>query len=474
MLPEDHDTIAAISTASGAAAIGVIRLSGRDSLAIADRIFSGRRRAIEMHRSSIQFGRILRDGFILDEVLLSVFHSPNSYTGEDMAEISCHGSPLVLRDVLSAVIDAGARLAAGGEFTRRAFLNGKMDLCQAEAVMELISAETQEAKRIALSQVQGRASEVVRGIRGNVIRVKAGIDASIDFPEDVSDEALIHDDRADDGPLRSQPSSALKEIIRQIGEMLAAYKRSQVLRKTPTIAIIGKANVGKSTILNALLKEERVITSATPGTTRDRIDADLILPSGRNVRFSDTAGVLIQRDELDEKARAKMEEAAENADVRILVFDASSALEPHDLELVEKWGNRPAVLVFNKIDISEVWTPETLGAQKRAPNAVTLRTCARNGRGIDALKCSLSGLLDQLLPAPSDETCVMGTVRDEGLLERASAAIGRAMTGLDNDGWPEFASRDLNEALSALDELLGIEVEADILDEIFSHFCIGK
>jgi len=477
MLPEDRDTIAAISTAPGVAAIGMVRLSGPDAIAVADRVFVGSKSPSEMTHSTVQFGRIVQDGAVLDEVMVTVLRSPSSYTGEDVVEISCHGSPLVLKDVLSAVIGAGARLATGGEFTRRAFLHGKMDLCQAEAVMELLSAETEEAKRVALSQVRGSTSEVIEQLRALVLRIKAGLDASIDFPEDIVDEAQMNYAGATDAASSTDasPCGSLSETLRQLDAMIGAFARSQQLQKSPEVAIIGKTNVGKSTILNSLLSEERVITSESPGTTRDRIDADLALPSGRRVRFSDTAGVHIQKDELDGKARSKMEQAAEGADARVMVFDASSPLESEDKELLERWRGSPAVVVMNKIDLGECLKVHDLQAKFEAgAQAALVRTCATSGQGMDDLKVALDELLDTLLPEIPSEACVVGTVRNDGLLRKARDAVGHAIGGFDGQAWPEFASLDLGEAIDAFDELLGIEVRVDILDEIFSRFCIGK
>ncbi len=480
MLPEDKDTIAAISTAPGVAAIGMVRLSGPDAIAVADRVFVGSKSPSEMTHSTVQFGRIAQDGSVLDKVMLTVLRSPSSYTGEDVVEISCHGSPLVLKDVLTAVIGAGARLATGGEFTRRAFLHGKMDLCQAEAVMELLSAETEEAKRVALSQVQGGTSEVVEQLRAQVLRIKAGLDASIDFPEDIVDEAQMNYAGATDGASSTDasPRGSLSETLRRLDAMIGAFAQSQQLQKSPKVAIIGKTNVGKSTILNSLLCEERVITSESPGTTRDRIDADLALPSGRRVRFSDTAGVHIQKDEKDEldgKARSKMEQAAEGADARVMVFDASSPLESEDKELLERWGGSPAVVVMNKIDLGECLKVHDLQAEFEAgAEAALVRTCATSGLGMDDLKAALDELLDALLPEIPSDACVVGTVRNDGLLRKARDAISHAIGGFDGQAWPEFASLDLGEAIDAFDELLGIEVRVDILDEIFSRFCIGK
>ena len=502
MLPEDRDTIAAISTAPGVGAIGMVRLSGPDAIGVADRIFIGSRRPSEMSHSTVQFGKVAFNGAVLDEVMLTVLRSPSSYTGEDLVEIGCHGSPLVLRDVLSAAIAAGARLATGGEFTRRSFLHGKMDLCQAEAVMKLLSAETEEAKRVALSQVQGRTSDVISRLRGNIIRAKAELDASIDFPEEASDEADMnydgeahqlqepHDSSKSSATASASLTELLSETARRLEAMITAFARSQQLQKLPTVAIIGKTNVGKSSILNSLLSEERVITSESPGTTRDRIDADVALTSGRRVRFSDTAGVLVpgvlvQRDELDGKARSKMEQAAAGSDVRLLVFDASSPLGDEDMELVEKWGPRPAVIVMNKIDLGQRWAPDQLQAFLDVRTTPTVRTCAISGLGIEELSAALDRLLETLQPqdfisgSPA-EACVVGTVRNEGLLRKARDAIVSAISALcdfrlsKSEAWPEFASRDLDEALEAFSELLGIEVEVNILDEIFSRFCIGK
>jgi len=477
MLPEDQDTIAAISTAPGVAAIGMVRLSGPDAIAVADRVFIGSKRPSEMSHSTVQFGRVVQDGAVLDEVMLTVLRSPSSCTGEDVVEISCHGSPLVLRDVLSAVIAAGARLATGGEFTRRAFLHGKMDLCQAEAVMELLSAETEEAKRVALSQVRGGTSDVIEHLRGRVIQAKSELDASIDFPEDVADEAQMDYEGTGEESVPGLAASraALSDTLQRLDAMIAAFAQSQQLQKSPTVAIIGKTNVGKSTILNSLLCEERVITSESPGTTRDRIDADLALPSGRRVRLSDTAGVLVQRNELDGKARSKMEQAARDADVRVMVFDASSPLESEDEELVERWGGSPAIAVMNKIDLGECWALSHLQARiDTGTEAPLVRTCAISGLGMDDLKAALDELLDALLPEIPSDACVVGTIRNEDLLRKARNAISHAIGAFEGQAWPEFASRDLDEALDAFDELLGIEVGVDILDEIFSRFCIGK
>ncbi len=471
MLPEDNDTIAAISTGPGVGAIGLVRLSGPDSIVIADRVFVGHKRPSEMEHSTVQFGRIVQDGAVLDEVMLTVLRSPRSYTGEDMVEISCHGNPLVLKDVLSAVIETGARLATGGEFTRRAFLRGKMDLCQAEAVMELLSAQTEEAKRVALSQVRGRTSQEVARLREQVIRAKAELDASIDFPEDVADEAVMRGDAAREG----SGVKLLSDTARQLEAMIAAFAASQQVQQLPTAAIVGKVNVGKSTLLNALLAEDRVITSEAPGTTRDRIDADLALLSGRRVRLSDTAGLVVPRDELDVKARAKMEGAARDADVLVMVFDVSSPLEDEDVQLVETWGARPAVLVLNKTDLGERWDPSVLVARcEDLARAPVVRTCAISGFGLDELETSLDKLLCALLPKVRSEACVVGTVRNERLLRRARDAINTAIKASQAGPWPEFASSDLGAALGAFNEFLGIDVGVDILDEIFSRFCIGK
>lgn len=477
MLPEDYDTIAAISTGSGIAAIGLVRLSGPEALSVADRVFVGSTSPTEMQHSTLQFGRIVSNGIALDEVILSVMRAPKSYTGEDVVEISCHGNPLILRDVLDAVIAAGARLASGGEFTRRAFLHGKMDLCQAEAVIELLSAETEEAKRVALSQVQGSTSETIGRLRSRVIGVKAALDASIDFPDDVADVAQMdYDGCSDDTPASLGSFVAmLSEASEELDAMIAAFAESQRLRKAPSVAIIGKTNVGKSTLLNALLGEERVITSDRPGTTRDRVDADLRLPSGRIVRMSDTAGPVVQEDELDSKARAKMVDAARNSDVLLMVLDVSTPLDEKDRALVDQWSSRPVIWVFNKADLDECWEESQLKALTHGQlTQPVLRTCATSGSGIDGLKRALEERLDDLLPRERTDVCVVGTVRNKNLLVKARDALRRAESGLRSDAWPEFLSRDLDESLDALGEILGLEADVDILDEIFSRFCIGK
>jgi len=476
MLPEDSQTIAAISTAPGVGAIGVVRLSGPEAFQIADRLFVGKRKVSQMAQRTLQPGRIVRDGRVLDQVVLSVMHAPDSYTGEDVVEISCHGNPLILRDVLDAVIAAGARLATGGEFTRRAFIHGKIDLCQAEAVIELLTAKTDQAKQVALAQLQGKTSEKIATLRRSLIRAKAILDASIDFPEDVPDEAEVAYEQGcqaptADGTLRSLLASARNEVER----MIAAFDRGQRLRDAPHVAIIGKANVGKSTLLNSLLGEERVITSSEPGTTRDRVEAQLVLPSGQTVRISDTAGMLGRPDDIGQKAGEMAERAAASADLLVAVFDASCELDAEDDRMLKRWANRPAVLVCNKIDLGEMLDKSALQASWGDGAALaTLETCATKGWGVEALKLAIDSAISDLLPKIGPDDCIAATLRNKQLLLKAKRSLVRAEEALSANPWPEFASRDIEDAIEAFNETLGVEVGVDILDEIFSRFCIGK
>lgn len=475
-LPEDKETIAAISTATGVGAIGVVRISGSDALSVADRVFTGSKMPSAMQHATLQFGKLVDEGNLLDEVVLSVMRAPRSYTGDDTVEISCHGNPLVLKSALEAVVNAGARLATGGEFTRRSFLNGKMDLCQAEAVIELLMAETEEGRRVALSQIEGATSHRISTLRTQLIGVKAHLDALIDFPDDLADEAEVS--AKDGSDVTNEPGAVqttLQEVASELETMLAAFEASQRLQKQPNVVILGKANVGKSTILNALAGQDRAITSETPGTTRDRVDAECSLPSGRSILLNDTAGFLIIQTELDEKARAKMEEATEAAEVALVVLDSSAELEPRDTSVIERAAGLPAIVVLNKIDLDE-----RLGEQQvvrfwpkgAAPEVV--RTSALTGEGVERLKLVIDDALGRVLPEKDGNRLVVGTVRNSRLLSKTLSAVRRAVSTGDDGAWPELVSQDLAEAIAALDELMGIDVSVDILDEVFSRFCIGK
>ncbi|MCD6328516.1 tRNA uridine-5-carboxymethylaminomethyl(34) synthesis GTPase MnmE [bacterium] len=478
LLPEDMDTIAAISTADGVGAIGIVRISGPDAIAVADALFSGRERPSQMKHSTLQFGKVLSDGNVIDEVVLSVMRAPRSFTGEDMVEISCHGNPLILRDVLRVAIASGARLATGGEFTRRAFINGKMDLCQAEAVMKLLSAETDEARRVAFAQMKGAMSESITRLNRRLIEAKAILDASIDFPGDLADEAEIECEGAaasDSSNTRSARPSLLL-VKGELERMIAAFDKSQRLQRASRVAIVGKANVGKSTVLNSLIGQDRMITSETPGTTRDRVDVELSLPSGRRSTLSDSAGLSPERNELDAKARRKMEEGVEDADALLIVFDVSRPLEQADREILTRFGKRASVIALNKTDLGQRWDSESLQLVRDAGHQSErlIKTCAVSGLGIDDLRTALDDCLAELLPTKPSESLVAGTVRNRALLAKASDAVGRAILAISAKPWPEFASQDLSDAIDALHELLGIEVGFDILDEVFSRFCIGK
>ena len=446
----DNDTICAAATPPGTGGLGVVRVSGPSAFAVVDAV-TRRRSCASFAGHTLHRSRVVdADGSIIDDVLVSVFHAPRSYTGENVAEISAHGSPLIVGQILARLLDCGARLARPGEFTERAFLNGKMDLAQAEAVGDLIAAQTAQAQRLARRQSEGKLSRAVQNIRSGVLGVLAQIEATIDFPEEV-------------GELDSAAcEAALQTARRQIADLLATADSGILVREGMSVVLAGRPNVGKSSLLNALLRTNRAIVTAIPGTTRDVLEETLNL-SGIPLRLSDTAGLREATDEVEQLGVARTRDSMEAADLVLLVLDAEIDETPEDADLRQSLASRPHLVVWNKWDLS---------AQSALPND-GIAVSALTGWNLDALEAAI---LQTALGGASSipESALVTHARHKQALSAAALQIDAARQSLTAGLPADFASIDLRGALNTLGTITGETATEDVIAEIFSRFCIGK
>jgi len=446
------DTIAAISTPPGEGAIALVRVSGANAIAVADKIFRGKEQPSRFASHVQHFGEILDGGDrLIDQVMLAVHRAPASYTGEDLVEISCHGGTLVSAKVLEACLRAGARVARPGEFTERAFLNGKMDLTQAEAVIDLIRAKTDLALRSATEQLEGRLGEKIRKIRDELVAMLAQIEASIDFPEEG-----IAPDKGE--TLRAR----LDSIREEIAVLLATADQGRVLREGVRVVIYGATNAGKSSLLNRLLGYDRVIVSDTHGTTRDTIEETVNLDRVP-IRLLDTAGLRPSPDGLEREGIIRTEKSLQLADLRLHIADRNAAKPPH---FEERAGDANEIVVLNKSDLPEHpdWS--------RPCGMHALRISCLTGEGLPELqKQILSRITKQNL---RPESAVAINTRHRDCLRRALESCDRARAAMDQQLSSEYLAVDLNEALRAVGEVIGAVDVEQILDSVFGQFCIGK
>lgn len=452
-----NDTIAAISTPLAPGGLGVIRVSGPRAAEIADAVFKSTRgtlAALGGYRAL--YGKIYDGGASLDDCVALRYVAPASYTGEDTVELSCHGGVYLLRRVLSLLISAGARQAGPGEFTERAFLNGKLDLSRAEAVMNVISAESEQALRAANSQKNGALSRKISQIKDKLTETAAHLAAWIDFPDD------------DIPPAESEEiTDGVKSALAEINSLLAAFESGAVLRGGVSAVIAGKPNAGKSTLMNLLAGYDRSIVTETAGTTRDVVE-ETVSFGGITLRLADTAGL---RDAADAAERIGVEKArgmAKNAGVILAVFDASRPLTAEDEELCALCSGRPAVAVINKTDLPRMLDAELI----KGKFCHTAEVCARTGRGADALAAALRAALDYAEPDLS--AAILANERQRDCAERAAAALRDALRDAAAGQTPDIVCVLLDEALAALMELSGEAVSDAVTEEIFSKFCIGK
>ena len=454
------DTIAAVATAMGEGGIGIVRISGENALSILEKVFcSVKNRPTENRKLTYGFVTDNFTGEKIDEVMAVYMKAPHSYTAEDVVEIQCHGSIVSLRKILALVLKNGARLAEPGEFTKRAFLNGRLDLSQAEAVIDLVRAKSDKTFDVALSQLEGSFSKKIKEIRSDLVDILVNITVNIDYPdEDI--EVITYENLI----------SGLGNVKAKVDSLLATADTGRILREGLNIAIIGKPNVGKSSLMNALLRETRAIVTEIPGTTRDTIEEAL---TTRNipVKLTDTAGIRHTDDVIEKIGIEKSKESFNKADLVIFMVDNSRPLDDEDREIIEYIGDRKVLAVINKtdlenrLDISEI--------KRKLPNGIFIETSMAREDGISRIEDEIENLVYGGKVKQNDSMMVTN-VRHKALLEEASSALRDAASMAGAGEALEFLEIDVNRAYEALGEIIGEAVNEDIINEVFARFCLGK
>ncbi len=473
-----EDTIAAIATAPGEGGIGIVRISGEESRGILEKIFS---RVKNEHIKNDGFlpeaqnqtigspivPRMMHYGFVrdnfsgelIDEVMAVYFKAPYSYTAEDVVEIQCHGSLVSLRKILSLVLRNGARLAEPGEFTKRAFLNGRLDLSQAEAVIDLIRAKSDKSFDVALSQLEGVFSEKIRNIRAELMDSLVNITVNIDYPdediEQLTFENLVRD---------------LTAVRCKIEEMLKTSDTGRIITEGLKVSIIGKPNVGKSSLMNALLRETRAIVTEIPGTTRDTIE-EMLTIRGIPLKLTDTAGIRETEDIIEKIGIEKSKEAFNNADLIIFMADGSRPLEEEDFAIIRQIGEKKAIVILNKIDLPRAF--EAREITKLLPEAPVIEASMAKRQGIE----DIENVIEDLVyggQVKQNDSMLVTNARHKNLLEEAAEALGDAIEAAKACQPLELLEIDASRAYECLGEIIGEAVEEDIINEVFARFCLGK
>ena len=442
------ETIAAVATPPGEGGVAIVRISGKNALSVAERVFSGPVRSYPTHTA--HFGKILSEQQVIDEGLLIVFLAPRSYTGEDTIEIHCHGGSLVTRKVLSAVLKAGARPAEPGEFTCRAFLNGKLDLAQAEAVQQLIGAKNELALSLAEQQLQGALSRKIISFQKELVDIAAILEAWVDFPEEGLEFATL------DEILESLKSSHEKMLL-----LSHTFHEGKIAYTGLTLCLAGPPNAGKSSLMNALLGKERAIVTPIPGTTRDVLEDEMRLGQ-LHFRLLDTAGIRHTEETIEQEGIRRTLKAMEEADLILFVVDASLPLEKE----IPVLAPHKTILIWNKIDLPYAPLPQL-------PFPHTVRVSAKTGAGLTELREAIDRTIWEKGP-PSKEEVVLTHFRHKQALDQAIEACQALMKGLKEGVSPEFLSSDMRKILNELGTIIGSNITEDILSAIFSKFCVGK
>ncbi|MFA5007115.1 MAG: tRNA uridine-5-carboxymethylaminomethyl(34) synthesis GTPase MnmE [Candidatus Izemoplasmatales bacterium] len=447
-----YDTIVGIATLRGTSAINVIRVSGDDAIAAVASVFRGRD-LNDVPSHSVAYGHIVDDGFVVDEVLVSVFREPKSFTAENVVEISTHGGFLIPEKIVSLLVSKGCRAAEPGEFTRRAYLNGRIDLSQAESVMDLINARTDAQLRLAHQGLDGRVSVLVAGLQKEILDVVAAIEVNIDYPE--YDDVVVMTDAV--------LAPRLTDMAARIADILSKAETGKVIREGVRAVIVGKPNVGKSSLLNILLKEEKAIVTEISGTTRDLVEGELNL-GGITLRLIDTAGIRETTDVVESIGIARSRKAMAEADLVILVLDQSASFTETDRQLLEVTRNKPRIVVGNKVDLG-----------KRTPEGVDrmIDVSAKDGTGIAELEREVRRLFVDEAVVASGET-IVANARHIGKLKEAATALRDALDACAAHRPVDMIELDIRRAWESLGEITGESGSDLLIETLFSRFCLGK
>ena len=447
------DTICAISTSSGIGAISIVRISGSDAIDIVDKIFSGNLSDKETH--TIHYGHIIDNGNIIDEVLVMLMRGPKTYTTEDTVEINCHGGISTTGKILEILINNGARLAEPGEFTKRAFLNGRINLLEAESVNDLIVAKTEAARTLAINNVGGKLTEKIRELREKIVKILSNIEVNIDYPEYTDELEVTHE----------LMNKYLGEITKDLDNLVSGAKNGRLIKNGVNIAIIGKPNVGKSSILNHLLDEEKAIVTNIPGTTRDIVEGTITL-NGVALNFIDTAGIRETDDIVEKIGVDKSKSVANSADIIIYVLNNNEEISSEELETMGNLDSKKTIIFVNKSDLEQKINLGNISREIILGNTVS-------DNGLDNLLVAIKNKLN-LDSIVNKDMSYLSNIREITLVNKASVALNSANKSLE-EGLPiDVIEIDLKRAWEYLGEIIGDAYEDELFDNIFSNFCLGK
>lgn len=462
MAVTEFDTIAAISTPVGEGGISIIRISGEESVEVAKKIYQGRDLS-SVASNTINYGHVVdpETNAEVDEVMVSVMRAPKTYTREDIIEINCHGGLVATNKILQLVLSYGARLAEPGEFTKRAFLNGRIDLSQAEAVMDLIRAKTDKSMKVALNQLDGNLSRLIKHLRGDILDVLAQVEVNIDYPE--------YDD------VETLTTKLLKEkaieVQGQIEEVLRTAQQGKVLRDGLATAIIGRPNVGKSSLLNRLLNEDKAIVTNIAGTTRDVIE-EYVNVQGVPLKLIDTAGIRETDDQIEKIGVERSRQALDTADLVLLLLDSSEELTNEDIELLQATEKLPRLIILNKTDLPAKLNRNVLS--ECVDSKELIETSIVQNEGMNQLADRISHMFFNEGIESNQNSVMVTNARHIGLLNQAKDALGDVLSGIDANMPVDLVQIDMTRCWDLLGEITGDSYQDELLDQLFSQFCLGK
>ena len=455
------ETISSISTPVGEGAIAIVRLSGEDAIEIADRLYKGAKKLSDTDSHTINYGHIIdpKTGETVEEVMVALMRAPKTYTREDIVEINCHGGIHTVNRVLQLTLNNGARMAEPGEFTKRAFLNGRVDLSQAEAVMDFIRAKTNEASKVANQQVQGRLKTDIEELRQSILNILAQVEVNIDYPEyDDVEEATT-----------SFLLSEAKKVSDNIDKLLKSSTEGRILREGLSTVIVGKPNVGKSSLLNYLIQDNKAIVTDVAGTTRDILE-EYVNVNGIPLKLVDTAGIRETDDIVEKIGVERSREALKDAELILYVMNNNDELTPEDLELLESADDKKVIGIVNKLDLENKLNINYLEEHFKIP---LIKTSIINGEGVDDLENEIQEMFFEGSLSSTDSTYVSNN-RHINLLEQAKTAIEDAISSAEMDVPVDIIQIDLIKTWELLGEVIGEDVSEQLIDKLFSQFCLGK
>lgn len=455
------ETISSISTPVGEGAIAIVRLSGEDAIEIADRLYKGAKKLSDTDSHTINYGHIIdpKTGETVEEVMVALMRAPKTYTREDIVEINCHGGIHTVNRVLQLTLNNGARMAEPGEFTKRAFLNGRVDLSQAEAVMDFIRAKTNEASKVANQQVQGRLKTYIEELRQSILNILAQVEVNIDYPEyDDVEEATT-----------SFLLSEAKKVSDNIDKLLKSSTEGRILREGLSTVIVGKPNVGKSSLLNYLIQDNKAIVTDVAGTTRDILE-EYVNVNGIPLKLVDTAGIRETDDIVEKIGVERSREALKDAELILYVMNNNDELTPEDLELLESADDKKVIGIVNKLDLENKLNINYLEEHFKIP---LIKTSIINGEGVDDLENEIQEMFFEGSLSSTDSTYVSNN-RHINLLEQAKIAIEDAISSAEMDVPVDIIQIDLIKTWELLGEVIGEDVSEQLIDKLFSQFCLGK